>query len=159
MESRPVGLICYTQTQVGVIGFRNRRARKRSVVLLLSLHRRSHVAIWFDVIITFIPSHSFSLFTFHRWLSLAFSNSPPNLTPRVSIANPPSLQPGTNPSTEPQIHLPLFSLHARSIESHFFFFDFTVSDSLRSFFRFELVTRGFSVLCSTYWSIPTILDA
>jgi len=76
MESRPVGLICYTQTQVGVVGFRNRRARKRSVVLLLSLHRRSHVAIWFDVIITFIPSHSFSLFTFQRWLSLAFSNSP-----------------------------------------------------------------------------------
>ncbi|KAH1241017.1 Serine/arginine-rich splicing factor RS41 [Glycine max] len=32
MESRPVGLICYTQTQVGVVGFRNRRARKRSVV-------------------------------------------------------------------------------------------------------------------------------
>lgn len=61
-------------------------------VLLSTRGTSCHVAVWFDVNITFFSS----LFTFQLslTLSLLYRNTP-NLTPRVSIANPPPFRLGT----------------------------------------------------------------
>jgi len=71
--------------------------------------------IWCEHYLLFL-----TLFTFQRSLTLSLVSQFPNLTPRVSIANPPPFRLGTDSSTQHQIYFTSFFLHLRSVQSQIF---------------------------------------